>query len=57
MCILIVLVVPRHLCFKQAQPNMFHSPKIENGVETWLYSLLGQVFLFLFILTLNCHKS
>ena len=23
----------RHLCFKQAQPKMCHSPKVDDGVE------------------------
>ena len=34
-----------HLRFKQAQPKMCHSPKVEGGVENF------QAFIF----TLNCH--
>ena len=28
-----VTTVTTHLCFKQAQPKMCHSPKVDNGVE------------------------
>ena len=27
------MIVILHLCFKQAQPKMCHSPKVDDGVE------------------------
>ena len=27
-----------HLCFKQAQPKMCHSPKVDDGVDIFLIS-------------------
>ena len=32
------------MCFKQAQPKMCHSPKIEDGVDIF-FVLLGLIFL------------
>ena len=37
-----------HLCFKQAQLKMCHSPKVDDGVEINC-SLLGPIFLKFFI--------
>ena len=35
-----------HLRFKHAQPNMCHSPKVEDGVENKLFSsYLGEFLL------------
>ena len=34
---------PRHLCFKQAQPKMGHSPKVDDGVHIFL-KLLEHLF-------------
>ena len=28
---------PLHLCFKQAQPKMYHSPKVDDGVDIFLF--------------------
>ena len=28
----------RHLCFKQAQPKMCHSPKVEDGIENQFFT-------------------
>ena len=29
---------PWHLCFKQAQPKMYHSPKVDDGVDIFFKS-------------------
>ena len=26
---------PSHLCFEQAQPKMYHSPKVDDGVDVF----------------------
>ena len=31
-------IVPDHMCFKQAQPKICHSPKVDNGVENKLFT-------------------
>ena len=31
-----LLKVDTHLCFKQAQPKMCHSPKVDDGVDIFL---------------------
>ena len=33
-----------HLCFEKAQPKMFHSPKVENGVENKLFTSWTHIF-------------
>ena len=37
------------MCFKQAQPKMCHSPKVDEGVENKLFTpwthIFGQLFL------------
>ena len=54
---LISVALQCHLCFKQAQPKMYHSPKVENGVKT-NFPFLGHFFLDIFFgRTLNCYKS
>ena len=37
-CPLLEARVPCHLCFKQAQPKMFHSPKVEDRVENQFFT-------------------
>ena len=37
-----------HLCFKQAQPKMCHSPKVDDGVKN-NFSLFGPIFLGIFL--------
>ena len=49
----IVLYILVYLRVKQAQPKMFHSPKVENGVEIYLF-LLWSIFLEK---KFNCHTS
>ena len=34
-----------HLCFKQAQPKMCHSPKVDDGVDIFLKRLFSDHFL------------
>ena len=47
-----------HLHFKHAQPNMCHSPKVEDGVENKLLNFLDPFFLENFYLRiLKCHIS
>ena len=29
-----------HLCFEQAQPKMYHSPKVDDGVDVFLDATL-----------------
>ena len=31
--VVVVIAVAVHLCFKQAQPKMCHSPKVDDGVD------------------------
>ena len=37
-----------HLCFKHAQPKMFHSPKVENRVDNLFFSSVIHIFGHLF---------
>ena len=37
-----------HLCFKQAQTKMCHSPKVDDGVNDFLLFLLEHIFLEFF---------
>ena len=41
-------LIPQHLCFKQAHPNMCHSSKVEDKVE-FFFKLLGPIFLDTFL--------
>ena len=41
-------LIPQHLCFKQAHPNMCHSSKVDNKVEIFFLSFLGPIFLVTF---------
>ena len=34
-----------HLCFKQAQPKMGHSPKVDDKVDIFLKNFLNTYFL------------
>ena len=50
----------KHCCFKQAQPKMWHSPKVDDGVDiffklSWKRSF-GQFFLKNFKLTSNLNR-
>ena len=42
-----------HLCFKQAQPKMFHSSKVEDVVENVIFGISCTICLR----TLNCNIS
>ena len=33
-----------HLCFKQAQPKIRHSPKVDDGVEFFFFNFLNTYF-------------
>ena len=33
-----------HLCFKQAQPKMCHSPKVDEGVDIYKKKFLNTYF-------------
>ena len=39
-----VLTIIGHLCFKQAQPKMCHSPKVDEGVDHFFFKLLEHLF-------------
>ena len=30
-----VIEIATHLCFEQAQPKMYHSPKVDDGVDVF----------------------
>ena len=45
-----IVAVSAHLCFKQAQPKMCHSPKVDDGVDIFLFLLLEHLFLDHFFL-------
>ena len=30
-------ITASHLCFEQAQPKMYHSPKVDNGVDVFFF--------------------
>ena len=43
------LSVETHLCFEQAQPKMYHSPKVDDGVDVFFLNFLKtnlQTFFF-----------
>ena len=42
-----------HLCFKQAQPKMSHSPKVDDGVDIFFLKFLNTYFWTIFFSTLN----
>ena len=44
-----------HLCFKQAQPKMCHSPKVDDGVD--IKKNWNTHFGHFFKRTLNCHHT
>ena len=46
-----------HLCVKQAQPKMCHSPKVEDGVPTKFVPSWTHIFGILLLRCLNCHIS
>ena len=33
-----------HLCFEQAQPKMYHSPKVDDGVDVFFKISLKPIF-------------
>ena len=47
----------QHLRFKQAQPKMCHSPKVEDGVENKFFTSWTHIFGITKIITFKCHKS
>ena len=38
----------QHLCFEQAQPKMYHSPKVDDGVDAFFFNFLKTNFSTLF---------
>ena len=42
------ITVPPHLCFEQAQPKMYHSPKVDDGVDVFFLNFLKTYFRTLF---------
>ena len=45
---ILVMAFNDHLCFKQAQPKMCHSPKVDDGVDIF-FKVLEHLFLGLFL--------
>ena len=33
-----------HLCFEQAQPKMYHSPKVDDEVDVFFFNFLNTYF-------------
>ena len=51
-------VISHHLRFKQAQPKMYHSPKVVEWVNTQLFTSCIHIFRpFREDIFLNCHIS
>ena len=42
--VLAVSITTTHLCFEQAQPNMYHSPKVDDGVDVFFSNFLKTNF-------------
>ena len=43
-----IFIIRAHLCFEQAQPKMYHSPKVDDGVDVFFKFSWKQIFLTLF---------